>query len=150
MNQLARALNLPPEVIRRMRVFEDALLARLVIHNELSMVVAQELLRAKDLQQRALLAERAVKEHWKRADARQALRRVPPTPGQSGRGTAAADHARSVAVLARKLDRRLEATSLDELPPAARRELEVLHRRLTLLIVDDIRATTETGRGGQR
>lgn len=152
MNTFAEALNLPPEVIKRMRVFEDAVLAQLVIQNKLSFAAAQELVRVKDVQQRTALAEQAAREQWKRAQAREAVRQAAAARGRETSAIAAQLRARTVATLARKLDRQLQLTTLTDLPPAVRRDLGSLHRRLTLLLVDDMLGVvpSQTPRGVQR
>jgi ParB family chromosome partitioning protein len=60
-------------VSRRLRVFEDSVLAPLVLKNELAVSTAEELLRAPDQQSRQVLAEQAVREQWTMGKARRAI-----------------------------------------------------------------------------
>jgi hypothetical protein len=75
----------PMYVSRRLRVFEDEVLAPLVLHNELSVSTAEELLRV-DPAMRRSLADQAVREHWERPQVRAALARcnaaLQQRPGQ--------------------------------------------------------------------
>jgi ParB family chromosome partitioning protein len=59
-------------VSRRLRVFEDEVLAGPVLADELPVSTAEELLRA-DPEARPQLAERAIAENWGQADARRAV-----------------------------------------------------------------------------
>jgi ParB family chromosome partitioning protein len=59
-------------VSRRLRVFDDPVLAPFVLNNELSVSTAEELLRAIPAQ-REELAEQAVSEQWERPQVRAAL-----------------------------------------------------------------------------
>ena len=59
-------------VSRRLRVFDDPVLAPLVLNNELSVSTAEELLRVAP-EQREELAELAASEHWERPQVRAAL-----------------------------------------------------------------------------
>ena len=56
-------------VSRRLRVFDDPVLAPLVLDNQLSVSTAEELLRA-DPEEREELAEQAASEHWERPQVR--------------------------------------------------------------------------------
>ena len=153
MNKLARALKLPPELLQRMRVFEDAALAPLVLHNELSLTAAVELLRVTNVSQRTALMNQAIEEHWDCCQTRAAVRRAcsaRPHAGRHGATASAQDQDRKVASLSRELDRLLDGRSLSELPLEVRRELMALHQRLAVLIVSEIgtgSASASTSRG---
>jgi ParB/RepB/Spo0J family partition protein len=73
----------PMYVSKRLRVFEDRVLAAPVLANQLPVSTAEELLRAPDGERQALL-ERAVTERWGQAEARQAVqqRKVTLQTGQ--------------------------------------------------------------------
>jgi ParB family chromosome partitioning protein len=60
-------------VSRRLRVFDDPVLAPLVLRNELPVSTAEELLRESDSDSRRELAEQAVDEQWSQGDARRAV-----------------------------------------------------------------------------
>jgi len=60
-------------VSRRLRVFDDAVLAPLVLRKDLPVSTAEELLRVADIDERKDLAKRAVKGGWERAQVRHAL-----------------------------------------------------------------------------
>jgi ParB family transcriptional regulator, chromosome partitioning protein len=64
----------PVYVSRRLRVFEDEILAPLVLQNELSVSTAEELLRADPVMRRPL-ADQAARERWERPQVRAALAR---------------------------------------------------------------------------
>jgi len=65
----------PMYVSRRLRVFDDLVLAPLVLGGELSVSTAEELLRVSDTEQRRTLASQAVEERWERPQIRAALER---------------------------------------------------------------------------
>ncbi len=60
-------------VSRRLRVFDDPVLAPLVLSNRLSVSTAEELLREPNADARRELAEQAVNERWERPQVRAAL-----------------------------------------------------------------------------
>jgi len=64
MHRLAKTLKLPPDVLKRLQIFEDTVLAPLVVRNDLPVTVAEQLLRVMHVQQRAALANQAVEERW--------------------------------------------------------------------------------------
>lgn len=63
-------------VSRRLRVFEDAVLAPLVLQNKLAVSTAEELLRAPDPRVRQELAEQAARAHWSLSEARHAVSEI--------------------------------------------------------------------------
>jgi ParB family chromosome partitioning protein len=76
-------------VSRRLRVFEDVVLAPLVLRNELALSTAEELLGVSDAARRKELAERAVREGWERPHVRAALQEadvVRSVPAAAERG----------------------------------------------------------------
>ena len=111
-------------VSRRLRVFEDELLARPVLANELPVSTAEELLRALP-EVRSHLVDRAIADHWGQAEARRAVleRNVPPV----------AIDGRQIVRLARRLRKTLEAVSPSALPTQTQAELRRLQRRLESL-----------------
>jgi hypothetical protein len=60
-------------VSRRLRVFDDPVLAPLVLQNQLPVSTAEELLRESDADSRRELAEQAADEQWSQSDARRAV-----------------------------------------------------------------------------
>jgi ParB family chromosome partitioning protein len=62
----------PMYVSKRLRVFEDLVLAKPVLGNQLAVSTAEELLRIPE-EERGLFVERAVTEHWGQAEARHAV-----------------------------------------------------------------------------
>jgi ParB family chromosome partitioning protein len=62
----------PMYVSKRLRVFEDQVLAQPVLANQLAVSTAEELLRVPD-DERVSLVEQAIAEHWGQAQARQAV-----------------------------------------------------------------------------
>jgi ParB family chromosome partitioning protein len=127
--QVAAAVHRSPAYVsKRLRVFEDAVLAPLVIGQQLTVSAAEELLRLRPAQRRAL-AERAVHEGWQHAQVRAAVqsrfesKRRQPT----------------LLRLGRELRHALQGISPAMLNEAERRELRILFRDLALLA----RAPTE-------
>jgi ParB family chromosome partitioning protein len=64
----------PMYVSRRLRVFDDATLAPLVLANKLAVSSAEELLLVKDPQRRSSMAQQAVDERWEHRQVRAAVR----------------------------------------------------------------------------
>jgi ParB family transcriptional regulator, chromosome partitioning protein len=124
--QVAGAINRSPAYVsKRLRVFEDPVLAPLVIANRLSVTAAEELLRLEPTAKQDL-AQRAADGEWERAQVRAAARTVPdvrqqerPRPGLQRR--------------ARELRRLLRGVLPRDLSPAQRRELRLLFMDLGVL-----------------
>ena len=72
-------------VSKRLRVFEDNVLAPLVLNNQLAVSVAEELLPLRPAQRKAL-AQRAVDETWDGAAARAAVRKTRPASQRRSSG----------------------------------------------------------------
>jgi ParB family chromosome partitioning protein len=123
-------------VSRRMRVFEDAVLAPLVQKEKLKVSTAEELLRVPDADERKVLAARAVKEGWERSDVRRVLAERANGPVLERSVPSAAERAREVTRLAGELRGLLTAGPIADLPGRARRELRSLYRQLALLATD--------------
>ena len=101
-------------VRRRLRVFDDPVLAPLVLRNELPVSTAEELLRESDTDSRRELAEQAADEQWSQGDARRAVEAnrnvtLRPSPRLASR--------------IRALHDELASLDLAALPTRARREL---------------------------
>jgi ParB family transcriptional regulator, chromosome partitioning protein len=122
--EVAEAVKRSPAYIsKRLRVFEDPVLAPLVLGNQMSVSAAEELLPLGPLRRRAL-AMRAVAEGWEHAQVREAVRsRI---PARSGREASLRHRVNQV----RQLLRRKPA---DELTPGERRALRLLFMELALL-----------------
>jgi ParB family transcriptional regulator, chromosome partitioning protein len=113
----------PAYVSKRLRVFEDPMLAPAVLANKLSVSAAEELL-AVDAARRYDLLARAVEHGWDRAQVRRAAARPRGAAGQ-----AAATRA-SVARSARELRGLLRERGAAGLTQADRRELRLLYLEL--------------------
>jgi hypothetical protein len=111
-------------VSKRLRVFEDPVLAPAVLHDELSVSAAEELLSVSPQDRRELLA-RAVAERWDRAQVRNSIRRR----RTARRSRPWAQVVRRV----RELRRELRGLPLEELRDNDRRELRLLFQDLSML-----------------
>jgi len=121
-------------VSRRLRVFEDPALAPLVLENKLAVSTAEELLRVPDIHERKVLARRAAREGWERAQVRAALEaradgaemeRSVPNRGERGQ---------QVVLAVARLRELLAAGPVSDLHATARDELRNLSQRLALLV----------------
>jgi ParB family chromosome partitioning protein len=123
--QVAAAVKRSPAYVsKRLRVFEDAVLAALVIGNQLSVSAAEELLPLPEAQKRAL-AQRAVEEGWEPHQVRAAAAgRM--NGAQRGRRARLASRTREL----RQMIRELGAQDLSD---NERRELRLLFQDLALL-----------------
>jgi ParB family transcriptional regulator, chromosome partitioning protein len=120
-------------VSRRLRVFEDPALAPLVLGHKLAVSTAEELLRVPDVSERKVLARRAVREGWERAQVRAALE-VRADGAEMERSVPnSGDRGRQVVLAVTRLRKLLEAGPVADLPDSARVELRDLYRRLALL-----------------
>jgi ParB family chromosome partitioning protein len=122
-------------VSRRMRVFDDAVLAPLVQKEKLRVSTAEELLRVPDADERKALAARAVKEGWERSDMRRVLaERADESELERDPNWNAALRGRVASMV-----RELESLSPDDIAPSDRRSLARLSRvarRLSRLSTD--------------
>jgi len=100
-------------VSRRLRVFEDPVLAPLVLRDELAVSTAEELLRA-DPAERSALARQAVSERWERPQVRAAL---------AERNAALQQPSPRLAARIRALSEELAGLDPSSLSARARREL---------------------------
>jgi ParB family transcriptional regulator, chromosome partitioning protein len=123
--QVADAIKRSPAYVsKRLRVFEDAVLAPLVLQNRITISAAEELLTVTP-ERRRLLAERAADERWDHATVRASVK----TKGQHG-----VDRRKSGVVrYARALRSTLRDIMPHELTEAQRRELRLLFMDLALL-----------------
>ncbi len=124
--QVAEAIKRSPAYVsKRLRVFEDAVLAPLVLQNRITISAAEELLTVSP-EKRKLLAHRAADERWDHARVRAAV---------TGRKATAAADARKTSLL--RFTRGLRAALRDvmphELTEAQRRELRLLFMDLAML-----------------
>jgi ParB family chromosome partitioning protein len=127
-------------VSRRLRVFEDPVLAPLVLQEGLAVSTAEELLRESDPDVRRRLTAEASQARWTPADARRAVKEakwndsfqsgVPPT---------------RIASRIRALTAELTHVDLADLSPRARRDL----RRL-LEVLQKVHTNMEHGHNGSR
>jgi ParB family chromosome partitioning protein len=124
--QVAEAIKRSPAYVsKRLRVFEDPVLAPLVLQSRLTISAAEELLTVAP-ERRRLLAGRAADERWDHARVRAAVK--------SRRHGAPADQRRSGVVRsARALRTVLREVQPHELTDAQRRELRLLFMDLALL-----------------
>jgi ParB-like chromosome segregation protein Spo0J len=120
--QVGDAIKRSHMYVRRLRVFEDEVLVRPVLAEQLPVSTAEELLSAEPAA-RGDLVERAIAEHWGQADARQAIlaRNVPNTDG---------------ALQRRLKEPRTEVLAFEpeSLSPTARAEARKLLKVLTRLV----------------
>jgi ParB family chromosome partitioning protein len=122
--QVAEAvMRSPAYVSKRLRVFEDPILAPLVLQNRLSVSAAEELLPLSPTRRRTL-AEKAVAEAWEHGHIRRVVR------GQSAR-----PNPREASLLQRvnQVRQLLKVRSGDELTQAERRALRLLFTDLAQL-----------------
>jgi ParB family transcriptional regulator, chromosome partitioning protein len=117
----------PIYVSRRLRVFEDEVLAPLVLKKSLPVSTAEELLRADDPQMRRELAEEAERENWNQATARKAvaMRRNVTLQRQTGKPDREAR--------LRALVDELTPLGVGDFSPDEQRQLTLLFRLLTKL-----------------
>jgi len=122
--EVAEAVKRSPAYIsKRLRVFEDPVLAPLILGNQLSVSAAEELLPLGPLRRRAL-ATRAVAEGWEHAQVRLAVRsQLPPR----------ADREASLQHRVSQVRQLLRRKPADELTPGERRALRLLFMELALL-----------------
>jgi ParB family chromosome partitioning protein len=111
-------------VSRRLRVFDDPVLAPLVLQDQLAVSTAEELLREPDANARQLLAYQAVSECWTQPAARRevvARRNVTlqPSPRLAGRIRALADELAQLETAALSVRTRRELARLLEITRAA-------------------------------
>jgi hypothetical protein len=123
--QVADAIKRSPAYAsKRLRVFEDAVLAPLVLQNRITISAAEELLTVSP-ERRKTLAVRAADEHWDHARVRAAVksrRGVPADPRRAG-----------VVRFARGLRMVLRDVMPHQLTDAQRRELRLLFMDLAML-----------------
>jgi hypothetical protein len=113
----------PAYISKRLRVFDDPVLAPLVLGNHLSVSAAEELLPLGPLRRRAL-AMRAVAEGWEHAQVRQAVR---------SQVTRRSDREASLQHRVNQVRQLLRRKPADELTPGERRALRLLFMELALL-----------------
>ncbi len=123
-------------VSRRLRVFEDVVLAPLVQQEQLKVSTAEELLRVTDVDERKVLAGRAVREAWERSDVRRVLAERANGVGPERSVPSRGQRAREVTRLVGELRSLLAAGPVGDLPPAARGDLRSLYQQLALLASD--------------
>jgi ParB family chromosome partitioning protein len=122
--EVAEAVKRSPAYIsKRLRVFEDPVLAPLVLGNLLSVSAAEELLPLGP-RRRRVLAERAVAEGWEHAQIRQAVR---------GQLQQRPDREASLQRRVQQVRQLLRSKPADELTPGERRCLRLLFMELALL-----------------
>ena len=112
-------------VSKRLRVFEDAILAPAVLQDQLSVSAAEELLAVSERQRYDLLA-RAIADGWDRTQVRQAIRDGRAPGGRARR-------ARGLMGQARELRLVLRDARPDGLTDGERRELRLLFNELAML-----------------
>jgi ParB family transcriptional regulator, chromosome partitioning protein len=123
--QVADAIKRSPAYVsKRLRVFEDAVLAPLVLQNRITISAAEELLTVNP-ERRKLLAERAADERWDHATVRASVK------NKHHRGRDA--HRSGVLRYARGLRSALRDVRPYELTDAQRRELRLVFMDLALL-----------------
>jgi ParB/RepB/Spo0J family partition protein len=110
-------------VSRRLRVFDDPVLAPLVLNNELAVSSAEELLTLPPVHKRAL-AQRAVDEAWEHATVRREVARVHEAASADTRGLSGE---------VRHLRQRLHSVWPHQLSDAQRRDLRLLFEDLAAL-----------------
>ena len=122
--EVAQAVKRSPAYIsKRLRVFEDPVLAPLVLRNELSVSSAEELLPLAPPRRRAL-ATRAVAEGWEHAQVRQAAR---------SQFAPRSDREASLQHRVNQVRQLVRSKPADELTPGERRALRLLFMELALL-----------------
>jgi ParB family transcriptional regulator, chromosome partitioning protein len=110
-------------VSKRLRVFEDPMLAPAVLANELSISAAEELLSVPERQRYEILA-RAIAERWDRAQVRRASQARPTADPRPPKG---------LPRRLRELRHDLRDVRLEDLSEADRRELRLLFADLAVL-----------------
>jgi ParB family chromosome partitioning protein len=124
--QVARAINRSqPYVSKRLRVFEDPVLAPAVLANKLSVSMAEELLSVKE-QHRYDLAQQAIEQGWDRQRLRSAAKRKLNIRGSSSRPAGLTRRLQSLRMLLRDV----EASDLTD---GDRQELRLLFKDLAML-----------------
>jgi ParB family chromosome partitioning protein len=123
--QVAEAIKRSPAYVsKRLRVFEDAVLAPLVLQNRLTISAAEELLTLSP-ERRKVLAARAADQQWDHARVRAAAQGRRDKGGAASRG--------GMVRSARALRSALRDVQAHELTEAQRRELRLLFMDLALL-----------------
>jgi ParB family transcriptional regulator, chromosome partitioning protein len=120
-------------VSRRLRVFDDPVLAPLVLRKELPVSTAEELLRLPDTDERMAFARRAAQEGWERAQVRSALEERGSGPTLERSVPNRQKRSRRLRGLARELVLLLDAGPIADLSPATRGELRRLYQKLDLM-----------------
>jgi ParB family chromosome partitioning protein len=121
--QVAAAIHRSPAFVsKRLRVFDDPILAPAVLANELSVSAGEELLKLEPKRRYALLTQ-AIEGGWDRAR----IRRAAGSPASTGR------RSRGIARRTRQLRDLLRDVSPEDLLEADRRELRQLYLELSLL-----------------
>jgi ParB family chromosome partitioning protein len=110
-------------VSKRLRVFEDPILAPAVLHNQVSVSAAEELLTASERERYDLLA-RAIAGGWDRAQVRRSIHE---------KSTRAPSQRRAVGRRAHELRMQLRLVRPEDLTEAERRELRALFQELSML-----------------
>jgi len=124
--QVADAIKRSPAYVsKRLRVFEDAVLAPLVLHNRLTISAAEELLTVAPDRRKAL-AQRAAEERWDHARVRAAVKSL-------RRGNVSDPRRAGVVRYARGLRMVLRDVQPHQLTDAQRRELRLLFMDLAML-----------------
>jgi ParB family chromosome partitioning protein len=123
-------------VSRRMRVFEDDVLAPLVQREQLKVSTAEELLRVPDADERKVLAGRAVREGWEQSNVRRVLAERANEVGLERSVPSVTARGREVTRLVSQLRMLLAAGPIADLPPKARGELRRFYQQLALLASD--------------
>jgi ParB family transcriptional regulator, chromosome partitioning protein len=124
--QVAEAIaRSPAYVSKRLRVFEDAVLAPLVLQNRITISAAEELLTV-SAERRRLLATRAADERWDHARVRAAVKNRRDAARQDKRRSGVVRSARTLRSVLRDIEPH-------ELTEAQRRELRLLFMDLALL-----------------
>jgi ParB family chromosome partitioning protein len=122
--QVAAAVKRSPAYVsKRLRVFEDSVLADLVIGNRLTVSAAEELLPLPEAQKRAL-AERAVAEGWEPHQVRAAV---------AGRLNGPTRRRGRLSARTRELRQMVRELGAQDLTDAERRELRLLFQDLAML-----------------
>jgi ParB family transcriptional regulator, chromosome partitioning protein len=122
--QVAEAIKRSPAYVsKRLRVFEDTVLAPLVLQNRITISAAEELLTV-SADKRRTLAQRAADEHWDHATVRASVK---------GRRAVSSSRKAGIVRFARGLRTVLRDVLPHELTEAQRRELRLLFMDLAML-----------------
>jgi len=113
-------------VSKRLRVFEDPLLAPAVLANKLGVSVAEELLSVSEPRRLELLPQ-AIEQRWELHDARSAIK------GRHGGQRGTTRKPVRLARRAREFRMALRDVAIDELTPTDQRELRLLFTELAML-----------------